>query len=156
MLATTNQALIVLQNFMMDSLRNDLYIWEVHPTQNLTSEFTRRDVPPPRTPTDDAGPSPIGQSLPAQPTTVPPGLPTPRADVGGLNAGAGQGAHGGGRSGAPAEHGGGRSDAPGEGRDVAFGPLFGQSEARADRADVQNQGANALIERDARIADLQR
>ena len=40
------------------------------------------------------------------------------------------------------------------GGDVAFGPLFGRSEARADRADVQNQGANALMERHARIAYL--
>ena len=79
---TTNQSLIVLQNFMMDSLRNDLYVWEVHPRLNPTSEFPRRDVPPPRTPTDDAGPSPNGLlGVPVQQTMTQPGLPTPRADV---------------------------------------------------------------------------
>ena len=134
----------------------ELHAWEVHPRVNATVEAARRERPPPRTPTMDADPSPTGQSLPAPPTTVPPSLPTPIADVGGINTGTCQGAHGGGRSSAPAEQGGGRIDAQGEGRDVAFGALFGQSEAIADRADVQNQGVSVSIERDARIADLQR
>ena len=142
---------------MLNSLQNDLYVREVHPRVSETVEAARRERPPPRTPTVDADPSPTGQVLPAPPTTLPPGLLTHIADAGGINMGTGQCAQGGGgRSSAPAEQGGGRIDAQGEGRDVVFGPLFGQSEARADRADVQNQGANALIERDARTADLQR
>ena len=72
---------------------------------NETVETARRERPPPRTPTVDADPSPTGQLLPAPPTTLPPGLPTPIADVGGINMGTDQGAQGGGRSSAPAKQG---------------------------------------------------
>ena len=135
---TTNKSLIVLQNYIWNSLQRDLYVWEERLGVIEISDDARSERPPIRTPTVDAEQSPIGQLLPAPPTTVPPGLPTPNVAVGGTNTG------------------GGRNDAQGEGGNVAFGPLFGQGEARVDRADVQSQGVSALLERDAKIADLQK
>ena len=128
----------------MDSLRNELYVWEVNPRVDPPSEPPRSALPPLRTPTEEAGPSPTGLlGVPVQQTMTQPGLPTPRADVSsqqpltqqgnavnqgqntgglGINAGAGQCAQGGGRSDA------------GVGGDAALSPLFGRGGARADRA----------------------
>ena len=157
---TTNESLIMLQNFMLNALRDNLHVWQSHSL---------------RTPTAEADPSPTGLLFPAPPRTVPPGLPTPNAEVGALNAEADQGAQGGGRSDVPlpssvpllgsslllppqgSEPP--RSSIPadqGARRNVGFVPLFGRSEVKDDRADVENEGVIALMERDALIADLQR
>ena len=60
LMETNNQALIVLQICLMDSLRNELYVWEVNPRLNPPSEPPRSALPPLRTPTEDADPSPTG------------------------------------------------------------------------------------------------
>ena len=81
MLETNNQALIVLQNYLLDSLRNELYVWEENPRVDPPPDFPRSASPPLRTPTEEAGPSPTGLlGVPVQQTMIQPGLPTPRAD----------------------------------------------------------------------------
>ena len=71
---TTNQSLIVLQNYMLRSLQNNLYVWETHPRVSETLEAARRERPSLRSPTVDADPSPIGQLLPVPLMTLPPGF----------------------------------------------------------------------------------
>jgi len=152
---TTNESLIMLQNFMLNALRDNLHVWQSHSL---------------RTPTAEADPSPTGLLFPAPPRTVPPGLPTPIAEVGVLNAEADQG----GRSDIPPpssvplrsslllppqDNRQQRSDIPadqGARRNLGCVPLFGRSDLRKNRVDGENNGVTALMERDALIADLQR
>ena len=78
---TDNQALIVLQNYLLNSLRNELYVWE-DPPLDPPPDPPQGAIPPPRTPTEEAGPSPSDLlGVPVQQTRRPPGLPTPRAEV---------------------------------------------------------------------------
>ena len=70
---TENQAVIELQDFLVNSLRKELYVWADPPPAT---------VPPPVTPTEGAGLSPFSLlGGPVQHTSRPPGLPTPRAEI---------------------------------------------------------------------------
>ena len=153
---TTYESLTALQNFLFNSLQDGLHVYQSHSME---------------TPTVDGDPSPTRLLLPAPANSIPPGPPTPKAEFGALGAEAEQG---GGSYDVPPpdsvplrssllfpsqENRQQRSDVPadqGATRNVGFVPVVGQSEGPINRVDEENQGVNALMERDALIADLQR